>query len=133
MWSSSSDVPFAAEVETRKKLAIERLNKDLQEVLSYPLVNAVALPTEKNVFFWHVNCKGIVGSKLQFCLFHLILEIPSNYPQQEPKIRGIGCPTFVKHVRFIVVSFHFVSEYHFLNVLDSFVMSIHCCCCLFDS
>src|SRR5690348_9655217 len=54
-----------------KNLAIERLSKDLRGCLLRPLLNVVALPEEQNIFVWHVNCKGVKGSKFQDCLFHL--------------------------------------------------------------
>lgn len=66
--------------------ATVRLMKDLQQIIRNPLCNISARPVERNIFVWHCNLKGPVGTPWEGGIFHMVLNFPSTYPDQPPSV-----------------------------------------------
>jgi len=72
-----------------KKKALQRLQKDLEEVtrLQHELPSISALPLENDIFEWHCNLLGEHPGPYADIVLHLILEFPNNYPFSPPTVR----------------------------------------------
>ncbi|CAD8069540.1 unnamed protein product [Paramecium primaurelia] len=71
-----------------QNFATKRLLKDLNiiEKESIPTVGVTARPLEHDLFVWHANIRGPVGTPYEGGIFHFQLLIPESYPHQPPKI-----------------------------------------------
>ncbi|KAL9641706.1 hypothetical protein ABK040_007384 [Willaertia magna] len=70
-----------------QNVATKRLMKDWKECIENPLKGISASPiSENNLFIWHINLKGIPETPWQMAIFHIIMNIPENYPQSPPTL-----------------------------------------------
>ncbi|KAJ7523811.1 hypothetical protein O6H91_18G063500 [Diphasiastrum complanatum] len=70
--------------------AVQRLQRDLQEVLQNPLASVVGLPLESDILQWHVNVRPEEESLLGDAPFHLILVFSDSYPKTGPMIKVLS-------------------------------------------
>jgi len=62
--------------------ASKRILKDLKEIEEekIPTVGVIARPMENDLFTWHANIKGPVGTIYEGGVFHFEFIIPESYP-----------------------------------------------------
>merc|ERR1719474_1805646 len=73
-------------MNSRKRRAVNRLQRDLVELERANLTSIAAIPLDKNFFEWHVNIKATDGVFAGIYL-HLILTFPDSYPNNPPKVQ----------------------------------------------
>lgn len=66
--------------------AIRRLLKDLQEIHRHPVPFVHAEPIDDNLFLWHGNLMGPSQTPFEGGIFHIVIEVPCNYPDSPPSI-----------------------------------------------
>jgi len=66
--------------------AIRRLLKDLHEIHSHPVPFVHAEPIDDNLFLWHGNLSGPDQTPFEGGVFHIVIEVPFNYPDSPPSI-----------------------------------------------
>ncbi|KAL9643758.1 hypothetical protein ABK040_016060 [Willaertia magna] len=70
-----------------QNVATKRLMRDWLECIKNPLKGIAAAPVnENNLFLWHANVKGPVGTPYEAGIFHLTMTFPQNYPQSPPTL-----------------------------------------------
>lgn len=64
--------------ENALNFATKRLLKDLEQIQkeTIPTVGVTACPLEHDLFKWHANIRGPVGTPYEGGIFHLELDIP---------------------------------------------------------
>lgn len=65
-------------VDQKRKQAMKRLARDLQELQQQPVENVSAQPLDENMFEWHCNFRH------DDIIYHLILFLPQTYPYESP-------------------------------------------------
>jgi len=70
-------------------VSARRLQRDLKELkeAKEPLVGVSAEPLPDNMYCWHGNLRGPVGSPFEKGVFHFEMNIPHDYPCSPPKLR----------------------------------------------
>jgi len=72
---------------SRSPGALKRVTKELAELEANPHPNCTIFPTESDIFFWNVYMTGPDTTPYEGGTFHLIVEIPQDYPFKPPKVR----------------------------------------------
>ena len=67
-----------------RKLAQQRLKRDLIELQRANILSISARPLDDDIFEWHVNIKPTDGV-YSGVYFHLIMLFPDTYPSDPPK------------------------------------------------
>ena len=78
----------AAFVRADLKNSARRLQRDYKELMEArePLVGVTAKPLPNDMFTWHGNIRGPVGTKWETGVFHFEMSIPIDYPVSPPSI-----------------------------------------------
>ena len=65
---------------------MQRDLKELQDAKE-PLVGVSASPLPNDMFTWHGNIRGPVGTKWEKGVFHFEMNIPHDYPCSPPELK----------------------------------------------
>ena len=68
-----------------QNLSLKRINKDIKEIIKYPLEGIGITSLDNNPYEYIVNIQLMTGIYQGFCL-QLLLTISDNYPISPPKI-----------------------------------------------
>ena len=68
---------------------MKRLMRELQELENSPHPNCSIFPNEDDIAFWNVYMVGPDTTPYENGTFHLLIEIPSDYPFKPPKVKFI--------------------------------------------
>ena len=65
---------------------IQRLNKELKDMLKDDIPNLSAGPINDNLFEWGAVILGPIGTPYEGGVFHLTISIPTKYPFKPPSV-----------------------------------------------
>ena len=69
--------------------SLKRLTKELSDLEANPHPNCSIFPTENDIYFWNVYMTGPDTTPYEGGTFHLMVEIPSDYPFKPPRVRFV--------------------------------------------
>ena len=88
-FKSSSSAAVKAGKSSPGGGCLKRIMKELQELENDPHPNCSIFPTEDDITYWNVYMVGPDTTPYEKGTFHLLIELPSDYPFKPPRVKFI--------------------------------------------